>query len=103
MSNLNCWEFTKCGRELGGENVSSLGVCPAVNFENADGFCEGKNGGRACAYVAGTFCGGHIQGTVKNKEKECVKCEFYQELKKEHGMGFSVYAFTNYIKNKLGK
>jgi len=40
-----------------------MGVCPAATFEAADGFCEGKNGGRACVYITGTFCSGTIQGT----------------------------------------
>ncbi|MGD0283853.1 MAG: two-CW domain-containing protein, partial [Dissulfurispiraceae bacterium] len=26
---MNCWEFKKCGREMGGVNIEQLGVCPA--------------------------------------------------------------------------
>lgn len=25
---LNCWEFMRCGREVGGKNTEKLGVCP---------------------------------------------------------------------------
>ena len=26
----NCWEYKKCGREVGGAKVKDLGVCPAA-------------------------------------------------------------------------
>ena len=28
MNHLNCWEFMKCGKELGGDNADKSGVCP---------------------------------------------------------------------------
>ena len=43
---INCWEFKGCGRESRGNNVSSLGVCPATVEIRAHGIHEGKNGGR---------------------------------------------------------
>ena len=94
----NCWEFKKCKREIGGTKVSELGVCPAATATEADGFCGGKNGGRGCAFIDGTFCGGTIQGTVANKEKHCFECDFYQELKKEHGIEQSVVRFGSYVR-----
>ena len=94
----NCWEFKKCGREVGGSEVSALGVCPAASAIEADGFCNGKNGGRGCDFIAGTFCGGAIQGTVADKEKNCFECAFYKELKTEHGAELSVMGFSKYIK-----
>jgi len=30
MAKLNCWEFMKCGREVGGKNVKELGICQVV-------------------------------------------------------------------------
>jgi len=96
ISIQNCWEFKKCGRETGGSKVPDLGVCPASTFVKADGFCGGKNGGRACAYIAGTFCAGTIQGTYKDKEKNCGQCEFYRLLKSENNEA-SVLAFHRYI------
>jgi len=95
---LNCWEFKKCGREPGGANVAHLGVCPAATAEEADGFCDGKNGGRGCAFITGTFCGGTIQGTAADKEKNCAGCEFYKTLKHDHGMQQSVFRFGEYVR-----
>jgi hypothetical protein len=83
MAKINCWEFNKCGRQVGGNKVSEIGVCPAAIAYDADGYCGGKNGGRSCAFISGTYCSGIIQGTVKDKAKDCFKCDFYQELRKE--------------------
>ncbi len=96
----NCWDFKDCGREIGGSKVAEFGICPAAEAFEADGYCEGKNGGRGCAFIAGTFCGGAIQGTVSDKEKECFSCDFYQELKKEHGLEQSVLSFGRFIRSR---
>ncbi|MEW6110309.1 MAG: two-CW domain-containing protein, partial [Nitrospirota bacterium] len=37
MKRFNCWEFFRCGREIGGAKVSELGVCPAATDNSADG------------------------------------------------------------------
>lgn len=66
---MNCWEFKKCGREAGGAKAQQLGVCPAY-----------PNHGTQCARIAGTFCGGKVQGTFSNKLKNCMKCNFYQSV-----------------------
>jgi hypothetical protein len=63
---MNCWEFKKCGREKGGSNEKTLGICPAYPDQ-----------GRQCARVAGTLCGGVVQGTFASKLANCLKCEFY--------------------------
>jgi hypothetical protein len=63
---MNCWEYTKCGREAGGANVDELGVCPAY-----------PNYGTFCACVAGTYCNGQIQGTFAAKWQDCKKCAFF--------------------------
>ncbi len=94
---MNCWEFKKCGREPGGSKVNELGVCPAATFKDADGFLGGKNGGKACAYITGTFCNQQIQGTFKDKMKECLKCDFYKELMFKHGTEFTVLKFSEYV------
>lgn len=53
MSNeKNCWEFLKCGREIGGIKIKEMGVCVASPAR-----------GRDCWKVASTFCGGNVQGT----------------------------------------
>lgn len=77
MKKLNCWEFMKCGREPGGINTEKLGVCPASVKLKAHGINSGKHGGRACWAIAGTCCGGNIQGTFAKKFHDCVKCPFY--------------------------
>ena len=103
MSKLNCWEALQCGMEPGGRNVDRFGVCPAATFAAADGFLGGKNGGRACVYITGTFCSGTIQGTHKDKQKQCHKCSFYQEVKREHGSGMTFYRFYEYVLPRLGE
>jgi hypothetical protein len=79
----NCWEIKKCGREPGGSHVYDLGVCPATTIEKLNGLHSGKNGGRACWFVVGTFCMGDIQGTYAKKYKSCIYCDFYKTVKEE--------------------
>jgi len=88
MAKLNCWEAKKCGRQPGGAKEKELGVCKAaVNFSN-----EGKNGGKAagryCWKVAGTLCGGRVQGTFADKMANCVQCDFFKQVKTEEGAAF---------------
>jgi hypothetical protein len=64
---MNCWEFMKCGREKGGAKAHLLGVCPAY-----------PDHGTHCARVAGTLCGGEVQGTFARKLKDCCQCPYYQ-------------------------
>ncbi len=70
VSGLNCWQFKECGRGVNGANVGELGVCPA--FPDA---------GKECARIAGTLCGGKVQGTFAMKLANCMDCGFY---KSEH-------------------
>ncbi len=79
----NCWEFKKCGREPGGFRVAELGICPAAERPYLDGTHGGKNAGRACWVIAGTFCGGAVQGTFAQKYKTCEQCDFYRQVKQE--------------------
>jgi methyl-accepting chemotaxis protein len=62
-----CWEFKQCGREAGGAKAAELGVCPAY-----------PDHGHDCAVIAGTLCGGQVQGSFAQKLKTCRQCEFYQ-------------------------
>jgi len=68
MKRKNCWEFMKCGRELGGENASELGICPVALPETFDGI--------PCWLVAGTFCNDEVQGTFARKMVNCMDCDF---------------------------
>jgi hypothetical protein len=64
---MKCWDFMGCGRQKGGQKEKELGVCPAY-----------PEHGVHCARVAGTLCGGNIQGTFAVKLASCLKCEFYK-------------------------
>ena len=88
MASLNCWEVKKCGREPGGAKAADLGVCPAATETKTNGINHGKNGGRACWAVTGTLCGGKVQGTFAAKIANCMKCEFYQQVRNEEGAGY---------------
>lgn len=100
MEKLNCWEYTNCGRNPGGKNVSTLGVCPASILTSANGYLGGENGGRACVYITGTFCAGTIQGTFKDKEKHCTECDFYKSLRKDETTHISVLSFVRFVNDK---
>ncbi len=81
----NCWEFKKCGREAGGSKTGEFGICPAAMDIMSNGTNSGRNGGRYCWKIAGTFCGGKVQGSWASKMTNCTACEFYQIVKKEEG------------------
>jgi hypothetical protein len=92
MKKKNCWEFKGCGREPGGAKVHDLGVCPAAVNSELDGAHGGQAAGRACWVVAGSLCGGKIQGTYAKKLLNCWRCEFMNSVKKEEdpsAIGFS--------------
>ncbi len=63
-----CWEIKNCERQKGGSKVDEFGVCIASK--------EGL--GHSCWAIAGTLCGGEVQGTVAKKEKNCMFCEVYK-------------------------
>lgn len=86
----NCWEFKGCGREPGGKNVETMGVCPATTETRIDGVHGGKNAGRACWVVAGTMCKGEVQGIFAKKFGDCLKCDFFQLVRKEEFPNFII-------------
>jgi len=81
----NCWEFKRCGRQAGGFKSAELGVCSASTDDSFDGVHEGTNGGRACWVVAGTLCGGEVQGTYAKKSANCRECDFYKQVSADEG------------------
>lgn len=87
----NCWEVTACGREPGGERVDELGVCPAATCAEADGANGGRFGGRICWSIAGTLCGGRVQGSRAAKILSCVMCPFFDQVVQEQGGGFFLH------------
>jgi len=70
---MNCWEFMKCGREFGGSKAYELGFCQAY-----------PDDGKQCANVAGTLCGGKVQGSFAMKIFDCAKCAFYNSTYYQH-------------------
>jgi len=85
---LNCWEYTKCGREEGGAHALELGVCPASLESKLDGTHGGAKAGRACWVVAGTFCKEPALGAHARSLHTCVDCKFFQLVEREEGEDF---------------
>ena len=65
----SCWEIKNCGRQEGGAKVHEMGVCPAY-----------PDHGRECWFIAGTMCGGAVQGTFAEKLGNCASCDFYVKI-----------------------
>ena len=86
MSKENCWEIKQCGREPGGDKTHDYGVCPATTDTSCDGLNSGTNAGRICWAVAGTFCGGKVQGDFAQKSVSCMSCEVFKAVKTEEGV-----------------
>ena len=86
MKKVNCWEIKKCGREIGGDRTDDLGVCPAATNDSSNGINNGENAGRICWAVAGTFCGGRVQGDFAQKTASCMTCEVFKRIKEEEGI-----------------
>ncbi len=85
---LNCWEHKHCGRENGGANTRTRGICPASTVRALDGVHGGHNSGRACWVVVGTLCKGEVQGSFAAKLASCQDCDFYLQVKAEEGSEF---------------
>ncbi len=64
---VNCWEFKKCGRQANGPKAKEFGTCPAY-----------PDHGTHCARMAGTLCGGKVQGSFAAKLANCSQCDFYK-------------------------
>ena len=84
----NCWEVKKCGRHPGGDMVSQLGICPAAAESAYDGVNGGKKAGRCCWKVAGTLCGGEVQGINAKKLETCLNCDFFKQVQEEQSRTF---------------
>jgi predicted Ser/Thr protein kinase len=93
----NCWEYMKCGRQPGGDQSDELGICPAAADDSYDGINTGKNAGRFCWAVAGTFCGGKVQGTFADKRESCLSCGFFNKVRAEEGTANLRTKFLRFI------
>lgn len=69
MNHIKCWEYRKCGRQLGGENVAEFGYCPAALAPDDN-----------CWLVAGTMCSGTIEGSYAQKIDTCIICGYYSKM-----------------------
>lgn len=94
---MNCWEYMRCGREPEGLKAKTSGVCPAAEDNSFDGINSGKRAGRICWAVAGTLCGGKVQGSFAEKRFSCLQCEFYRKVQTEEGKGNTGTKFLRYI------
>ena len=65
--------------------MEELGICPAAIDSTFNGLNSGKNGGRICWAVAGTFCNGEVQGSYVEKQVSCMSCSFFTLVKEEEG------------------
>ena len=83
MRKLNCWEYKKCGKEPGGKNAETCGVCPAATETKLDNVNYGTNGGRACWGVSGTLCDQKKHLSFALHVTECTKCDFYNLVNEE--------------------
>jgi hypothetical protein len=89
MKRINCWEAMKCGRQPGGENAEQLGICSAaLPNEEFEGVNKGEHCGRFCWAIAGTLCGGNVQGTFAKKLLACLECEFLKQVNDDEGRYF---------------
>ncbi|MHA2280507.1 MAG: two-CW domain-containing protein [Promethearchaeota archaeon] len=86
----NCWEVMGCEWQPEGMKIEELGVCPSVVDRRFDGIHNGKNAGRTCWMIAGTLCGGKVQGNYAQKYQSCIECGFYKLVKKEEGLEFKM-------------
>lgn len=85
MHRRNCWEVKKCGRQTGGDQVATLGECPTAAAFACHSVNNGINGGRACWAIAGTLCGGLVQGKFVDKIRGCASCDFFHRVAEEEG------------------
>ena len=90
MAKRNCWEFKGCERQVGGKKAEELGVCPAATDDRLSGVHGGEKAGRACWVLAGTMCGGKVQGTFAQKYENCESCDFFKTVREEEGSAYEL-------------
>ncbi len=63
---------------------------PTASTISSNGTNDGKNGGRICWAIAGTFCGGTVQGDFAKKQASCMACDVFKQIKAEQGPEFKM-------------
>lgn len=91
LKKANCWEVMACGREPGGKHASAQGVCPAALDTSANGLNGGKNAGRICWAVGGTFCGEARRSAHAEGQLTCLLCRFFKQVQQEEGEQFHFF------------
>lgn len=74
----------KCGREPKGSKTAALGICLAAIDTSSNGLNGGKNGGRICWAVTGTYAG-KIQNKCIIEKISCLTCDFFELVEKQEG------------------
>lgn len=87
---LNCWEYFECGLRKDGPTEEDVDHCPAPIATLVNGLNGGRNGGRVCWAISGSFCRGHIHGFFSKKLGSCLECDFFKLVKKEEGPDFKM-------------
>ena len=82
----NCWEFMKCGREVGGSKTGQSGVCPIATTLDANGLNGGTNAGRICWVIASTVSNDKAKCTDLHRERRCFQCQFRYKVLMEEGL-----------------
>jgi hypothetical protein len=82
----NCWDVLQCGRGPGSEEARGEDLCPAAVDSSADGVNAGRNGGRVCWAISGTFCGLESEGSAAKKFISCMSCDFFYQVLEEEGL-----------------
>jgi hypothetical protein len=82
MKKRNCWEFMKCGREVGGDRTVELGICSVSSEFSADGLNGGINGGRICWIIDENGCNSNLM----HRFDYCFQCEFRYRVMNEEGL-----------------
>jgi hypothetical protein len=92
---INSWEHKQCGRQVGGPRVQELGICPVTTNQKLNGAHGGTGAGRACWVVAGSLCGGKIQGSYAQKLNNCWRCDFMNRVKQEEDTSPAGFSATS--------
>jgi len=83
---LNCWEIKECGRD----DPNGRNPCPVVLSHNSHGTNHGKNAGRYCWRIAGTYCNEECQGLFADKVEDCSRCDVFSRILREEGASFQL-------------
>lgn len=75
----------KCGRGPEESRVKNVEPCPVIKEKRLDLVHGGIRSGRACWVVAGTYCGGNIQGSFAQKNIACKRCDFFKKVCAQEG------------------